>query len=71
MVAATATILLSDQELTGTCHNLLVLSEGVDAARVPATMEGRWSWLEVGLGSKASSRVACGRLVRASIEGGH
>jgi hypothetical protein len=38
--------LLSDQELTGMCHDLLVLSQGVDAARVPATMEGRRSWLE-------------------------
>lgn len=38
--------LLSDNELVGICHDLLVLSEQRDTSQIPATAEGRRSWLE-------------------------
>jgi hypothetical protein len=38
--------LLSDNELVGVCHDLLVLSRQKDAGQIPATAEGRRSWLE-------------------------
>jgi hypothetical protein len=38
--------LLSDNELVGVCHDLLVLSQQRDAGQIPATAEGRSSWLE-------------------------
>lgn len=38
--------LLSDEDLVGLCHDLLVLSKQRDASQLPATAEGRRSWLE-------------------------
>lgn len=38
--------LLSDNELVGVCHDLIVLSQQRDAGQIPATAEGRRSWLE-------------------------
>jgi hypothetical protein len=38
--------LLLDNELVGVCQDLLVLSQQRDAGQIPATAEGRRSWLE-------------------------
>jgi hypothetical protein len=38
--------LLTDNELVGVCHDLLVMSQQRDASQIPVTAEGRRSWLE-------------------------